>query len=113
MGDQLRLRPEKRNRPSTLLDIEASDRLLFKIRDLNAGQQLELRMRAADALERAVDQLAHLGELSNQEIAHRYAQTRADLDALAAERERRRQCGECGTHQASGHTLDCELGRAA
>lgn len=104
---QLRLRPEKRNRPSTTLDVDVGDRLLFKLRDLNAGQRLEFELRAAPALERVIDRIAHLASLTNQEVEHALIESRQDVDALEAERQRRLQCPDCGVHRANGHALGC------
>jgi hypothetical protein len=106
-NDQLRLRPEKRNRPSTKLDVDCPDRLLFKIRDLNLSQRLELALRAPAALERVVDRIAHVGSLSHQEIEHAYVEARDDLAALDAERTRRRQCPNCGCANGNGHLMGC------
>lgn len=104
---QLRLRPEKRNRPSTTIDVDAGDRLLAKLRDLNVGQRLEFALRVPTALERVLDRIAHLGTLSNQEVEHALIESRQDVDALEAERQRRLQCPACGFHQANGHALGC------
>jgi hypothetical protein len=110
MGDvdvQLRLRPEKRNRPSTIVDVDVGDRLLGKHRGLNVGQRLEFALRAPAALERVIDRIAHLDSLTNQEVEHALIESRQDVADLEALRARRTQCATCGTHQANGHTLGC------
>lgn len=105
--EQLRLRSITGDRTSVLLDVEVPNRLLEKVRALSMRQRLALSMRAPDAIEAVVDELAHLGALTNLELEQRWTFTQRLSKALAEERMRRRLCPECGVHADNGHLFGC------
>ena len=109
--ETMRLRP--RQGPGIYLDIDVENRLAAKIRALTPSQRLALSMRAPAELERVVDGLAHLAELTPFELQQRFTHARRDVEALAAERRRRGQCESCGVHRDQGHVLGCDRAEAA